>query len=169
MGTLNKLTGDEWNDLPLFAVDTPVNLSASQDVETANKTHDTCGRGYAQLLAHYDPITQSWKTSEATSGSDSTPCLQTLPVSGMTQNGRLYQLPRWVPRTLENGSLLWPTLSANGMGNTGSQQMLQSLVNAGHLTEDEKRGMTAGNGGRINPTWAEWFMGFPTGWTDLEA
>jgi hypothetical protein len=24
-------------------------------------------------------------------------------------------------------------------------------------------------GGKLNPTWVEWLMGFPTGWTDLEA
>jgi DNA (cytosine-5)-methyltransferase 1 len=62
----------------------------------------------------------------------------------------------------------YPTMSASGMGNTGSQQMLQKHVNSGSLTEEEKRGMTAGNGGRLNPTWVEWLMGFPTGWTDLE-
>jgi DNA (cytosine-5)-methyltransferase 1 len=62
----------------------------------------------------------------------------------------------------------WPTMSASGMGNTGSQQMLQKHVDSGSLTEEEKRGMTAGNGGRLNPTWVEWLMGFPTGWTDLE-
>jgi hypothetical protein len=22
-------------------------------------------------------------------------------------------------------------------------------------------------GGELNPTWAEWFMGFPAGWTDV--
>jgi DNA (cytosine-5)-methyltransferase 1 len=63
---------------------------------------------------------------------------------------------------------LYPTMSASGMGNTGSQEMLQKRVEAGSLTEDEKRGMTAGNGGRLNPTWVEWLMGFPLGWTDLE-
>jgi DNA (cytosine-5)-methyltransferase 1 len=25
-----------------------------------------------------------------------------------------------------------------------------------------------GNGGKLNPTWVEWLMGFPLGWTDLE-
>ena len=25
------------------------------------------------------------------------------------------------------------------------------------------------NGGALNPTWVEWLMGFPTGWTDLGA
>jgi DNA (cytosine-5)-methyltransferase 1 len=24
------------------------------------------------------------------------------------------------------------------------------------------------NGGQLNPTWVEWLMGFPLGWTDLE-
>lgn len=28
--------------------------------------------------------------------------------------------------------------------------------------------MSAGNGGKLNPTWVEWLMGFPLGWTDLE-
>ena len=62
----------------------------------------------------------------------------------------------------------FPTMSASGMGNTGSQQMLQSLVENGLLTDLEKRQMTAGNGGKLNPTWVEWLMGFPLGWTDLE-
>lgn len=25
-----------------------------------------------------------------------------------------------------------------------------------------------GDGGPLNPTWVEWLMGFPNGWTDLE-
>jgi hypothetical protein len=62
----------------------------------------------------------------------------------------------------------YPTMSALGMGNTGSRQKLQKLVNDGSLTDAEKRGMTAGNGGKLNPTWVEWLMGFPLGWTDLE-
>jgi hypothetical protein len=24
-------------------------------------------------------------------------------------------------------------------------------------------------GGQLNPTWVEWLMGFPLGWTDLDA
>jgi DNA (cytosine-5)-methyltransferase 1 len=27
----------------------------------------------------------------------------------------------------------------------------------------------ARNGGQLNPTWVEWLMGFPLGWTDLKA
>lgn len=63
---------------------------------------------------------------------------------------------------------MWPTATANGWGSTGHQQMLQQRVDAGEITEDEKRQMVQGHGGKLNPTWIEWLMGFPTGWTDLE-
>jgi len=62
----------------------------------------------------------------------------------------------------------YPTMSANGMGNTGSQEILQRKVESGEITKEEKKRMTAGNGGSLNPMWVEWLMGFPTGWTDLE-
>jgi hypothetical protein len=139
-----------------------------QENEKEQTIHDICGPGYDKPLANYDQNTQSWKMSEGISLWGEHKLLENLPKSGMTQNGTLYQLHRKVPRTLGNGCSFWPTLSANGMGNTGSQQMLQKLVDLGQLTLEEKKAMSAGNGGRINPTWAEWFMGFPTGWTDLE-
>ena len=69
---------------------------------------------------------------------------------------------------LEEAVALYPTMSASGMGNTGSRQILQRRVESGDMTETELKAMSAGNGGRLNPTWVEWLMGFPLGWTDLE-
>jgi DNA (cytosine-5)-methyltransferase 1 len=63
---------------------------------------------------------------------------------------------------------MWPTMTANGMGSSGHRELLEKHVNLGDITQDEKRQMSAGNGGRLNPTWVEWLMGFPLGWTDLE-
>lgn len=63
---------------------------------------------------------------------------------------------------------LWPTPTASSWGNEGSRNLLQKNVEAGEITEAEKRQMSAGNGGKLNPEWVEWLMGFPTGWTDLE-
>tara|TARA_R110000868_G_scaffold849_1_gene6411 strand:+ start:1296 stop:1805 length:510 start_codon:yes stop_codon:yes gene_type:complete len=168
METSKTLTGQQLNDLTLFAVATLVSHSHKQENDKEQTTHDTSGPGSKMPLAHYDQSTQSWRMSEDMSLWGDYKSLGNLPKSGMTRNGRLFQLPRRVRRTLGNAFSFWPTLSANGMGNTGSQQMLQTLVNSGELTIDEKKGMSAGNGGRINPTWAEWFMGFPTGWTNLE-
>jgi hypothetical protein len=63
---------------------------------------------------------------------------------------------------------MWPTMTANGMGSTGHRKLLDKRVSSGQITPDEKRQMSAGNGGRLNPMWVEWLMGFPLGWTDLE-
>jgi hypothetical protein len=53
------------------------------------------------------------------------------------------------------------------MGSHGHQKMLRKCVEKGFLTEDEYRGMICGNGGRINPVWAEWFMGYQKEFTNL--
>jgi DNA (cytosine-5)-methyltransferase 1 len=68
---------------------------------------------------------------------------------------------------LMDGHRPWPTMSANGMGNTGSREMLDKKIADGSITEHEKKAMSAGNGGSLNPMWVEWLMGFPLGWTDL--
>jgi DNA (cytosine-5)-methyltransferase 1 len=33
---------------------------------------------------------------------------------------------------------------------------------------EEKVALEGSPTGRLNPTWVEWLMGFPLGWTDLE-
>jgi DNA (cytosine-5)-methyltransferase 1 len=53
-------------------------------------------------------------------------------------------------------------------GGTGGFNQIEDLYLTGQVTLEKKKAMQAGNGGRLNPTWVEWLMGFPTGWTDLE-
>lgn len=62
-----------------------------------------------------------------------------------------------------------PTTGAGLCGGTGDFQQLKKLQQAGQITEEERRNMSQGNGGQLNPTWVEWLMGFPIGWTDLNA
>ena len=62
-----------------------------------------------------------------------------------------------------------PTTGAGLCGGTGNFQQLKKLQQAGQITEEERRNMSQGNGGQLNPTWVEWLMGFPIGWTDLNA
>ena len=41
----------------------------------------------------------------------------------------------------------------------------------GSSREGQRRGQLSeavAIGGQLNPTWVEWLMGFPLGWTDLE-
>jgi hypothetical protein len=58
----------------------------------------------------------------------------------------------------------WPTPRTKGMcGGTGSWELLKK-----NTTIEEARQMGAGNGGKLNPTWVEWLMGWPLEWTDLK-
>ena len=58
----------------------------------------------------------------------------------------------------------WPTPRTKGMcGGTGSWELLKK-----NTTIEEARAMGAGNGGKLNPMWVEWLMGWPLGWTDLK-
>ena len=63
----------------------------------------------------------------------------------------------------------FPTPRTQGMcGGTGSFQKMKDLEAKGIITPDERRQMTAGNGGQLNPTWVEWLMGWPLEWTALK-
>ena len=58
----------------------------------------------------------------------------------------------------------WPTPRTKGMcGGSGSWDLLNK-----NTTKEEARQMGAGNGGKLNPTWVEWLMGWPLEWTDLK-
>jgi hypothetical protein len=46
---------------------------------------------------------------------------------------------------------------------------MEKLRDAGIITEEERRNLVSGNGGKSNPALLEWLMGFPIGWTDLSA
>jgi hypothetical protein len=110
-------------------------------------------------LEHHTEETESslWPTPRVTGSGEQIAMLQERFRNGLKYSSRL-----------EEAVALWPTMTANGMGSTGHRALLDKRICSGEITEDEKRQMSAGNGGRLNPTWVEWLMGFPTGWTDLE-
>ena len=54
-----------------------------------------------------------------------------------------------------------PTTGAGLCGGTGNFQQLKRLEGEGKITEEERRSMSQGNGGSLNPGWVEWLMGFP--------
>ena len=66
---------------------------------------------------------------------------------------------------LEQAVQKWPTPMAQGAGGSGHYQMVEKLYLDNKITYEEKMAMQAGRGGKLNPTWVEWLMGFPIGWT----
>jgi len=61
-----------------------------------------------------------------------------------------------------------PVVSGKLNGGTRDFGMLRDLMDAGEITDAERRSMSAGNGGQLNPNWVEWLMGWPIGWTSLD-
>lgn len=59
----------------------------------------------------------------------------------------------------------YPTPRALSLcGGTGAFEKIQANEN---LTEGDKKALSS-TGGRLNPDWVEWLMGWPVGWTDIE-
>ena len=52
-------------------------------------------------------------------------------------------------------------------GGSGNFQKLKDLTEKGVLTEEERKNLSRGNGGQLNPEWTERLMGFPIGWTEI--
>ena len=137
--------------------------SQSQETETdLTESEAECGEKWQGLLARYDQDMHLWRTVQCSLLEDLNESLQTLPQWGMTVGGELYLLPTLVQTidAKESGfTHVWGTPKAQdsrhalrdrGKGNLGEQ------VSGLH------------NGGKLNPTWTEWLMGWPLEWTDLK-
>jgi hypothetical protein len=88
----------------------------------------------------------------------------------------LFQLAPSTPRTEGTGSGLWPTVRTVSVPESPEHWLErkekfkqgESNFNPGLNLEVavQIHGVTNGS---LNPTWVEWLMGFPIGWTDLNA
>lgn len=114
-------------------------------------------------------------TEETVSGLWPTPTLggggQTLP-EGTTPTGRTPEgrkqtvcLERYVQNVERR---MWPTPTV-AMHKGSSPGAMVRLSGASRLNDRLDYAVEQGKGnGRLNPTWVEWLMGFPLGWTELK-
>jgi hypothetical protein len=158
-----------------------------------------CGNTWRGWLAKYDQDSSSWRTAQCSFIEDLPESLETLPRSGMTRGGLLWELPTLELRTKETGSGLWPTPLATDGSKCPSGSLARAVNPALQATfrnkvegrnwptpaardyrhpnaksYAERGGGSKGEqlpnavGGALNPTWVEWLMGWPLGWTDLK-
>ena len=117
------------------------------------------------LAGEYYPLT-TWerRTKETDGGCWPTPTVQDAENTG---GGSQYQRNSIPLNALVK---MFPTPVASGKLNGGTRdfQRLHDLKNVGQITEAERRSMSQGNGGKLNPQWVAWLMGYHTGWTSLE-
>lgn len=131
-----------------------------------------CGANASVLLANYDPISQSLKTSQTCfldQAIDQEHGLaeysQTWPPSGMMRNGKIYRRQPWALPICANVSGLLPTPLKN---TAGKSEHTLGLVLAGLSQMTLDRYWRINFSGDPNLPWIEWMMGFPENWTAME-
>ena len=162
-GTTSGLCEAEcYQDLPMSSMGgSPARISVLREMEWAWEEAD---RGYfsksSDSFANFDRDSFSWRTSQLSLFGGLTEYSWNSLRWGTIVDGRLYQPQRWEPRTYESGGGSLPTLWTTPCAD-----------DTGHRREKYSQGGTALStqvGGQPNPTWVEWLMGFPLGWTALE-
>ena len=115
------------------------------------------------MALYGSPVTDMWPTPQARDWKDS---LNTVPPS-VAAGRRGASLGQKLAERM-----LWPTPNAwDGSRGPRSEKNLQEknhMVNLITAVQTDQRRNEQETGGSLNPTWVEWLMGYPQGWTDLE-
>ncbi len=172
--------------------DSPAPATPSPGADSAKPTPAGAGPASSPSWTPSDPRTYSSRTSKTWSGPVSERSSTTLPHDGSMQNGVVCRRPRWA-RLIYDGAAssssptppasaaatkpgdaatppattapsgtssdhagLWPTPTAR-----------DSTRGRGRADAEKGRPLSEAVGGPPNPTWVEWLMGFPDGWTDF--
>jgi hypothetical protein len=195
--TYGSLGQTDWVGLdPLIssAPDIHASPSASPDLAERKRMTAISGRKCAESLHSRDPLGSFAKTLLATSAWGSMKCCLTWKVSATPRGRLLFRLVPSELTTSEGASGLLPTLTVCGNYNrkgssptsgdgiiTALKKLLPTLTARDFKSDScspeyraKRDAMTMGKtlpwtlGGLLNPRWCESFMGYPTGWTELE-
>ena len=149
--------GTTSGQLTLFAGDFLASRTVWPGSEEARQMTVTSGRNIAGLLQNSGPVGSLLRTCLVSERLSSTACYLTWKVWTTPQGRLLFRLAPSTPRTGVSGSSLLPTLKSSeawaGVRGPNAQGGL---------------GLTEAVGGQLSLVFAEWLMGFPTDWTDLD-
>jgi hypothetical protein len=131
-------------------------------------TTGTCGPTPSESYARYDRDSSSWKTCPDLFGCTFPASWETWPMRGSMRNGVVSEretlgLPTFAR---DSGSIRWPTPTSRDHKD-GTKAACQNVpVNCllGRAVHVGSTDMT----GSLNPSWVEWLMGWPIGWTVLD-
>ena len=141
--------------------------SAQQEKAPELTEHDQdFGAKWQELLVRYDRDSCSWRTHRSLWDEDFPACSLTLPTWGLMRNGVLWERRTWAHHTTGKDVGLWPTPRKQM---TRPCKPRLNLKNQHKSNLEEVVALEQGaNGGRLNPTWIEWLMGWPINWTDSQ-
>ena len=146
-----------------------------QDISFAGKGRGSRASGPAsgtssrESFANFDPDTCSWRTSQLCLFGGWMPFSEPWPRSGMTRNGNASRRQPLALITTAIECSFAPTARAQYRGCSANR------VDAGEANSNledwlairlAKHGQARGL--KVNLTWLCWWMGFPSGWADME-
>ena len=158
-------------------------LAQQEKVTDLTESVAECGHTWRGWLAKYDQDSCSWRTAQCSLLGEEQELLATLPRWGMTVDGLLWEQPMLEPITKGTGCGLWASPNARDWKDSGASQGNRKSPNLGtqvhwptprafmhkdSTTDRGKFNLGEKVGGKLNPTWTEWLMGWPLGWTDLK-
>ena len=163
---MNELVCEQ---LTLFREDSPVSRSVLPGSAEARKMTVTSGRKCLELSGNSGPLGLLERMCLESSIWHSTRCLLTWKTKATNAGASLFRLAVSMPRTGGNDVPFWPTPStgASLCGGTGNFKTLQKMAEKGLITEEERRQLSQGNGGKTNPGLVEWLMGYEQTFTSL--
>jgi hypothetical protein len=126
-----------------------------QDLTVSDQDSGEKWRGWS---AKYDQATCLWKTAQLSLLGGSEKSLAIFPRSGMTRDGLLWELPMLERNTSESGYGFLPTPTAHNAK--------EGAYPAEYTRNTPTLATVAG--GKINPEWTEWLMGWPINHTALK-
>ena len=158
-----------YEQLTLFQEDSLVSRFQSQETDAVRKMTVTSGLRCLELYKNSTPLGSLVRMCLESSIWHSTRCLLTWKTSATPGKRSLFRLAVSMPRTRENESQFWPTPSTGAAlcGGTGNFKTLKKMAEKGLITEEERRQLSQGNGGKTNPGLLEWLMGYEQEFTKL--
>lgn len=106
-----------------FAEASPAKTSQRQAKARASTEREAgCGQSSRVLLAKFDRDTRSWKTPQCSLFGDSDECLETLPKSGITRNGLLWERTTLARPTGESVCGFWRTPDTGAGGEISAEK-----------------------------------------------
>ena len=179
--------------LTLYLADFHAKTSAQQDeVQELTANDQVCGNTWQGSLARLDPDTLLWKTAQCSLLEDLEQSFQTFPRWGSMQHGALYRQQTLVRpiKGIESGFMPTPTSSTGGANHNSPTTLSNKRFTmnlavyaqkfptpTAHMAKEtnapsealrNEPSLSSIVGGKLNPTWVEWLMGWPLGWTDLK-
>lgn len=166
--------------LTLFPADSPANPLVQPDFGEGKMTTVSSGRKCCESFATSDPLGSLVKMLlESETWSSTTFSLDWKKKA--TPQGRLwFRLQASALHTGGIDSPYWPTPTVVGLTYLSPKRVMllkqgktsfvsNSGIRGGISNLREWVAARTGNNGKLNPEWVEWLMGFPLGWTDLNA